>query len=373
MPPGTPETDSSSAAAGPRHAASSERQQTDESLRAEREAADLALERDQTDIDETADAVVSRARTRADAVLAAARARSDRRLSTHVVSRSSSETVDGERAREDDVVRAERADADEVVVQERADHASALSSEREETDTDLSNERARSDHALQTRDEFMGIVSHELRNMLNAMMGSAELIASGVGRENHVDHVRMNAQRIQRSAVRMERLIGDLVDLASIEAGRLAVTLEAGDPTLVAMEAVEIFQAQASARGVSLTTEMALPPSVVMLDPARILQVLTNLLSNAMKFTPAQGRVAIRLSRVGDIVRFAVSDTGAGVPTDQLEAVFERFVQLTKNDRRGVGLGLYISRAIVEGHGGRMWAENAAGGGSTFSFTLPAL
>ena len=110
-----------------------------------------------------------------------------------------------------------------------------------------------------------------------------------------------------------------------------------------------------------------------MFDPARILQVLSNLLSNAMKFTPAQGRVAVRLSRVGDSVRFAVSDTGMGVPTDQLEAVFERFVQLTKNDRRGVGLGLYISRAIVEGHGGRMWAEKAPGGGSTFSFTLPAL
>ncbi len=157
----------------------------------------------------------------------------------------------------------------------------------------------------------------------------------------------------------MDRLIGGFVDIASIEAGRLAVTLEPGDPTLVAMEAVEIFHAQASALGVSLTTEMELPPSVVIFDPSRILQVLTNLLSNAMKFTPAQGRVAVRLWRVGDIVRFAVSDTGMGVPTDQLEAVFERFVQLTKNDRRGVGLGLYISRAIVEGHGGRRWAENA--------------
>jgi signal transduction histidine kinase len=357
---------------GARKVTTFERKQTDESLHAEREAADQALANELTDIDATADAVVSRARSRADAVLAAARARSDR-LSTRGVPRPASESVHSERAQEDTIVRAERAQADEALLQERAVHASALSSEREDTDTDLFNERVRSDHALETRDEFMGIVSHELRNMLNAVMGSAELIASGVARENHVDQVRMNVQRIQRSAVRMDRLIGDLVDIASIEAGRLAVTPEPGDPTLVAMEAVEIFQAQASALGVSLTTEMELPPSIVMFDPARILQVLTNLLSNAMKFTPAQGRVAVRLSRVGGILRFAVSDTGIGVPIDQLEAVFERFVQLTKNDRRGVGLGLYISRAIVEGHGGRMWAENAPGGGSTFSFTLPTI
>ena len=364
---------SSSATGGQPHVTSSERQQTDESLRAEREAADLALEKDSTDIDETADAVVTRARSRADAVLAAARARSDRRHSTHTISRPSSQSLHSERTREDDVVRAERADADEVLVQERADHASALSSEREDTDADLSNERARADHTLETRDECMGIVSHELRNMMNAIMGGAELIAKGVARENHVDQVRMNAQRIQRSAVRMNRLIGDLVDIASIEAGRLAVTLEPGDPTLVATEAIEIFQAQASATGVTLTTELELPPCVVMFDPARILQVLTNLLSNAMKFTPAHGRVVVRLSRLDDVVQFAVSDTGVGVPTGELEAIFERFVQLTKNDRRGVGLGLYISRAIVVGHGGRMWAENADGGGSTFSFTLPAL
>ena len=234
MPQDKTETASSSVTAGPRHAASSERQQTDESLRAEREAADQALENELTDIDATADAVISRARSRADAVLAAARARSDRRLSARGVPRRASESVHSERAQEDEIVRAERADADEALLQERAVHARALSSERDDTDTDLFNERVRSDHALDTRDEFMGIVSHELRNMLNAMMGSAELIASGVARENHVEQVRMNAQRIQRSAVRMDRLIGDLVDIASIEAGRLAVTPEPGDPTLVA-------------------------------------------------------------------------------------------------------------------------------------------
>jgi signal transduction histidine kinase len=99
--------------------------------------------------------------------------------------------------------------------------------------------------------------------------------------------------------------------------------------------------------------------------------VLTNLLSNAIKFTPAKGNVIVRAERVGDEVVIAVSDTGVGIPDDQLEAVFGRFVQVTKNDQRGVGLGLYISRSIVQAHGGRIWAESKIGEGSTFRVALP--
>ena len=111
-------------------------------------------------------------------------------------------------------------------------------------------------------------------------------------------------------------------------------------------------------------------PSVAF-DAARILQVLCNLLSNALKFTPAQGSIVVRLEHVDDNVVCCVSDTGEGIPDDKLEAVFDRFVQLTKNDRRGVGLGLFISKCIVQGHGGRIWVENRIGAGSTFCFTLP--
>jgi signal transduction histidine kinase len=168
----------------------------------------------------------------------------------------------------------------------------------------------------------------------------------------------------------MNRLIGDLLDVASIEAGVLAVHREVEDATQVVMEAVETFQAQASASKVSLAAEIV-SSSPASFDYARILQVLINLLSNAIKFTPANGRVVVRLERAGDELRFAVSDTGVGIPAYQLEAIFERFVQVTKNDRRGVGLGLYISKCIVRGHGGRIWAESRIGEGSTFCFTLP--
>jgi len=169
----------------------------------------------------------------------------------------------------------------------------------------------------------------------------------------------------------MNRLIGDLVDIASIEAGVLAVTLEAGDPAHVVTEAVDTFQNQASASGISLMAELAPASSLVAFDPARILQVLTNLLSNAIKFTHANGKVVVRLEPVASELRFAVSDTGIGIPADKLATVFERFRQVTTNDRRGVGLGLYISKCIVQGHGGRIWAESKIGEGSTFYFALP--
>src|SRR4029453_18225537 len=119
----------------------------------------------------------------------------------------------------------------------------------------------------------------DLRNMLNAVVGCADLIAKGVSRENHVEAVLVNTQRIERSAARMNRLIGDLVDLARIEAGKLAVSREVGDPTHVVTEAVNTFQAQASASGVALAAEIVLPSSLAIFDPARILQVLTTLLS----------------------------------------------------------------------------------------------
>jgi signal transduction histidine kinase len=347
----------------------SERGQTDESLRVEREKADEAIGKDLAAIDEAADAVIGRARARADEVLRAARAKTDQQSAT-MPNAQVSRVVTRERMLEDQVLQEERANADETLRAERAEHVALLSNEREATDKDLSSERARSDDALATRDEFLGVVSHDLRNLLNAMVGAAELIAKRVSLENHVEEVLTWAQRIQRSGARMNRLIGDLVDVASIEAGVLAVTREVGDPTHVVAEAVDTLQAQASASSIELAAEIVAPSSPAAFDSARILQVLTNLLSNALKFTPTHGRVVVRVERVGDEIRFAVSDTGRGIPADKLEAVFVRFLQL-QDDRRGVGLGLYISKCIVQAHGGRIWVESGIGKGSTFCFTLP--
>src|SRR3954467_3576469 len=344
-----------------------EREQTDESLRLERDRADRALDDEVSAADETADAVISRARARADAVLAAARTKTDDALANH----QPPDAVKTLRALEDHILQRERVTADDVLRDERAEHVSLLSHEREATDHDLSHERARADKALTMRDEFMGIVSHDLLNLLNVMVGVSSLIEKEVAQDDHVGRVVAHARRVQRSGGRMRRLVGDLVDVASIEAGMLAVTRAIGDPADVVTEAVETFQAQASGNGISLIADIAPDVAPVAFDAARILQVLCNLLSNALKFTPGQGTVLVRLAHVEDNVVCAVSDTGPGIPDDQLEAVFDRFVQLTKNDRRDVGLGLFISKCIVQGHGGRLWAENRTGPGSSFCFTLP--
>lgn len=346
----------------------SEREQTDESLRLERESADRALEHDLSVADETADAVIVRARERADALLLKARAQIDRAGADEPPSHA----LVTSRAAEDRLLQGERLTADDQLRDDRAEHAVVLSREREATDRDLSEERARADHALTTRDDFMGIVSHDLLNILNAIMGVSYLIEKEAAQEGHAPQVITHARRIQRSGARMRRLVGDLVDVASIEAGMLAVTRGIGDPADVVTEAVETFQAQAAGSGIVLQADIVprLPP--VAFDPARILQVLCNLLSNALKFTPAGGTVVVRVERAEGGILFRVSDTGHGIPDEKLEAVFDRFVQLTKNDRRGVGLGLFISKCIVQGHGGRIWATNRPDRGSEFCFTLPA-
>jgi signal transduction histidine kinase len=346
----------------------SEREQTDESLRLERDRADHALDRELSEADEKADALITRARARADAVLVAARTKTDH---TSMGGQPTS-ALTASRAIEDHVLQRERVTADLVLHRERSEHLSLLSQERHATDHDLSHERARADNALAMRDDFMGIVSHDLLNLVNAMIGISSLIEKEVALENHGDRVVAHARRVQRSGGRMRRLVGDLVDVASIEAGMLGVTRVMGDPADVVTEAMETFQGEASARGISLTVEMLPGIPAVSFDAARILQVLCNLLSNALKFTPAQGAIVVRLERIEDEVICSVSDTGGGIPDDKLELVFDRFVQLTKNDRRGVGLGLFISKCIVRGHGGRIWAENRKGLGSIFSFTLPA-
>ena len=344
-----------------------EREQTDESLRLEREKVDDALIEILAAIDETADAVISRARERADEVVARARSESDRKSGVPFPTK----TLARERSAEDMSVVRERATADEALRWERAAQTALLDIEREETDKDLSTERARYDRALATRDEFLGIVSHDLRNLLNGVVGFASLIEQGISSHQEEATLLTYAQRIRRSGARMDRLIGDLVDVASIEAGMLAVTPVVVDPASVVNEAVATFQSQALAHSVSVVASISGSAKDVLFDPARILQVLTNLLSNAIKFTGTGGAVVVSVDNVQDEIRFSVKDTGVGIPAEKLTAVFERYKQIHTNDRRGVGLGLYISKCIVQGHGGRIWAESEAGKGSTFYFTLP--
>lgn len=353
---------------------SPEREQTDAGLREERERADREIAANRLATEKHADAVLEHARENADAVLAAAREKADEKVETaapHDVQAAITE----DREAEDATVRGERAAADKSVRRERDARSRMLTRllplERDATDQYLLTERARSDDALATRDDFLGMVSHDLRDLLNGVVVSSQLLAQKLEKHSDRDQLLLETTRIERYGARMNRLIGDLVDVASIDAGKLAMQTAQGDVTSLVLEAVDALQAAASARGVSLAVRGEQVSCMAQFDHDRLLQVLANLITNSIKFTPKGGHIHVQCKRVGDVLEFCVDDTGDGIPTAMLEAVFERFWQVGKNDRRGLGLGLYISRCIVEAHGGDIRAESSPGQGTRMFFTLP--
>jgi signal transduction histidine kinase len=353
-----------------------ERRKTDESLRKEREKTDRALADRQTTVDEDADMVVHRARQNADAVLNVARDNADAAFNAghDQADERQNRAVMEARALEDDALRDERAYADESLRLERdagAALARLLPLERAKTDRFLLTERARSDVALSNRDDFLGIVTHDLRDLLGGIVTSAAVLSKRAAENEDGEHTLAETRRIDRHAARMNRLIGDLLDVASIDAGKLSVDPVKGDWAGLMAEAADAFKAAASAKGVSLRTDIAGQPLLGKFDHDRMLQVLANLLSNAIKFTEPGGEVTLHGERVGEDLCFRVSDTGKGIPENSLTSIFERFWQVGENDRRGLGLGLYISRCLVEAHGGSIWAESS-GEGSTICFKLPA-
>ncbi|MBC8007944.1 MAG: HAMP domain-containing histidine kinase [Prolixibacteraceae bacterium] len=366
----------------------SEREETDNSLRTERESADLVLQQRQVIIENAAnfvlqrargdaDAVLAAARELADAVLAVARERADRRLEQTSPQSLIAPRVNliNERALADETVRDERASADESLRDERQKDTYLFSKllplERGKTDRYLLTERARSDDALAHRDDFLGMVTHDLRDLLGGLVMSTDLLAKDAPANEVGYKTRVETQRMQRYAARMNRLIGDLVDVASIDAGKFVVTSVRGDPNSLIAEAVDAFQATATAKGLSLQLQCGEPPLLAEFDHDRILQVLANLITNSIKFSPQGGQIWIRSDCAGDEQHFSVSDSGPGIASDMLESIFDRFWQIGKNDRRGLGLGLYISKCIVAAHGGRIWAESKLGEGTTVRFTLP--
>lgn len=358
------------------HDESPEREQTDGSLREEREISDRTLAATQEAVDEKADAVVEHARANADAILVAAREKADERADPAAPDPIPSRVIAEERVVEDEVLRDERAADDESVRHEREVIAGVLRRhlplERDTTDKHLLTERVRSDSALATRDDFLGMVCHDLRDLLNGIVVSAQLLAGRLDNRDDSQKLLVETARIQRYGARMNRLIGDLVDVASIDAGKLDMAAANGDAVALVGESVDALQAIATAKAVSLVAEPMEASLPACFDHDRILQVLANLIANSIKFTPAGGSIRVHCEQAGEALLFRVSDSGEGIPANLLEAVFERFWQVGKNDRRGLGLGLYISRCIVEAHGGAIRAESAPGNGTSMIFTLPA-
>jgi signal transduction histidine kinase len=220
---------------------------------------------------------------------------------------------------------------------------------------------------IDAREQVLKIVSHDLRIPLHTISMSTSLML-----EVPMDDVQRvkRLQMIKRAGERMTRMVQDLLDVAKFESGRLGIDKRMIDVAPVIGEAVDMLRPLAVERSLKLDSSTVddLPP--IAADAGRVLQVLSNLIGNAIKFTPAGGRIAIRAEPAGGQTRFSVADTGPGIPPSQLPHIFGRFWQADANDRRGIGLGLAIAKGIVEAHGGRIWVESEVGRGTTFYFTL---
>ncbi len=222
--------------------------------------------------------------------------------------------------------------------------------------------------AVRARDEVVAVVSHDLRNPVGTIQLASELSLEVPFPE---EKQREQLSIIYRAASRMSRLIEDLLDVARIEAGGLAVEARPEFVTPIFEEAVALNQALAEERGLILRWEAGAHLPEVQADRDRVLQVLSNLVDNAIRFTSSGGAVTMRAERADGDVLLSVSDSGEGIRKEDQEHLFDRFWQPRRRDRRGAGLGLAIVKGIVDAHGGRVWVESEPGEGSTFYFTLP--
>ncbi len=224
--------------------------------------------------------------------------------------------------------------------------------------------------ALRARDDTMSVVSHDLRNPVNAVKMLAGAVLQAGSAESLPASVSDQVRVIQSAAQQMDTLIQDLLDMSRAEAGRFAVDTRRVLAGNLLRDALRTLGPLAQDKGVTIVTDWEDPLPEVQVDPERITQVVSNIVGNAIKFTPAGGEIHVSArSRAGDVA-VAVADTGPGIPAEHLQHVFDRYWQLTKR-HRGAGLGLPIAKAIIEAHQGRIWVESSVGQGATFHFTLP--
>ena len=221
------------------------------------------------------------------------------------------------------------------------------------------------------KSEFINTVAHELRTPLTSVIGLAEFLEEGIGgdlppeQQAHVVQMLANLHRLSR-------LVDDLMDMARMQVGTFQLSPQEVDMAELIEANVAGFAPQAEGASVGLHFEPPAARPVIEADPVRLAQVLANLLTNAIKFTPAGGCVTVRLQDEGDHARVEVADTGIAIAPEDIPKLFQRFSQLeTSQGKGGLGLGLAISKGLVEAHGGQIGVESVVGQGSTFWFTVP--
>lgn len=232
--------------------------------------------------------------------------------------------------------------------------------------------REQAEAANRAKSAFLANMSHELRTPLHGILSFASFGVKKVGKA-HPEKLSSYFQQIQSSGDMLLALLNDLLDLAKLEVGKMNFAWRIADLNLFLLPVVEEFQARLAEQQLTFDCHLPHTPNPVRLDVPRIQQVVRNLLSNAVKFSPTPGTIRLEVEHRRQTVRLSVWDEGPGIPADEVDAVFEKFVQssYTQTNAGGTGLGLAICREIVTQHHGTIWAENRTEGGATFFVELP--
>lgn len=307
------------------------------------------------------------------------------------------QTVVREREQADSAHMAERVKEDRARARERFQKRliaeAVLEHEREETDGNLLDERDHVDldceqhsnllseeklshdvtkAALVTRNQYLAVVSHDLKNSLVAISLGTRLMRKGLSQEQlDSGSLLKHLQVIEQSAAGMDRMVSALLDVERMAQDKLILKTERLELSALLQECADLFTFVVANKSFTMTIRKCPEPLYAEGDHDRLLQVLANLIGNALKFTPKGGRIELAVYHRGAHAEISVTDNGPGVPANAKEQIFERFSQLQRQDRRGLGLGLFIAKWIVEAHQGRIWVTSELGKGSTFSFTLP--
>ncbi len=380
-----------------------ERKKTDNSLDIERGKTDQSFETYKDKAESKTDKIISENRVEADDARTMRRSKTDLKhenMPSDMIGQKNQhadqQNLHDERKSEDNAIKTERLKNDLAFEHERSENERLLSKivslEREATDKNLSKERNKADtervrsaeifdheckahletkSALTTREEFVAIVSHDLRNPIGAILSFSEILLEDPSMRETNSEVKQYIEIIKRSAEASLRLISDILDMERIEGGKLHIQLALHNFSDLITESVECYRNVAAAKNVNLKAENKNLETSINCDRDRVAQVLGNLISNALKFTPEKGTVTVKTEVAESEIKISISDTGPGIPDEQKNRIFDRFAQLGNKDRHGLGLGLYISKTLVESHNGKIWVTSEPNKGSTFCFTLP--
>ena len=378
-----------------------ERKKTNESLIAVRDKTNKSLSDVRVETENKTDDVLKADRISADKSTAASRKKTDIRENKHKSLDANEKSnryreLQSERRIADQATLRERVQADAAHVKERDSKDEQVTQfmerEREKTDKNLSFERTSADSefeenstllsaeiakhlktktSLTSRDEFLAIVSHDLKNPIGTASLCAAMLLEDEAFKGMGAEMRGWIQIIKRNNDTALRLIGDLLDMEQVAEGKLEIKLGRNDIGQMVQESIESYGQLAATKKLALHFLTPEVPGEILCDRDRIMQVISNLIGNAIKFTPEGGSITVNVSFTDSELQVFVRDTGPGIPADKKEKIFERFVQLSTNGRKGLGLGLYISKMLIEAHKGRLWVQSEIGQGSTFIFALP--